>query len=54
MSIGNIVWTKWLRNLYVQCNVIEMGVSFVVVKFNEWLCIYSFRKLPVEAFKNIM
>ena len=37
-SINNIIWTKCPKNIYVQRNVLEMGVSFAVNNFNDGNC----------------
>ena len=37
-SINNIIWTKCPKNIYVQQNVFKMGVSSVVINFNDGNC----------------
>ena len=37
-SINNIIWTKCPKNIYVQCNVLEMGVASAVINFNDGNC----------------
>ena len=37
-SINNIMWTKCPRNIYVQRNVLEMGVASAVINFNDGNC----------------
>ena len=37
-SINNIIWTKCPKNIYVQRNVLEMGVASAVINFNDGNC----------------
>ena len=37
-SINNIIWTKCPQNIYVERNVLEMGVASAVINFNDGNC----------------
>ena len=37
-SINNIIWPKCPKNIYVQHNVLEMGVASAVINFNDGNC----------------
>ena len=50
-SINNIIWTKCPKNIYVQRNVLEMGVSSAVINFKDGNCgiLNVFKNLGIDA-----
>ena len=50
-SIDNIIWTKCPKNIYVQRNFLEMGLSSVVINFNDGNCgiLNVFKNLGIDA-----
>ena len=37
-ALNNLIWTKCPKNVYVEREVLEMGVSSAVIKFNNGAC----------------
>ena len=50
-SINNTVWTKCPKNIYVQRNILEMGVSSAVINFNGGNCgiLNAFKNVGIDA-----
>ena len=37
-ALNNLIWTKCPKNVYVEREVLEMGVSSTVISFNNGAC----------------